>query len=155
MFLVTFFNHLALNIFSTLFQCWNNNCHYFNHISTLKIGHVPAGFQLFSIKRCINVVSTLKQQLTLFQPYFNVEGRSCAGWVWFGLGVLLGFQELPLRGDMSDQSKFCFMFMFHVFYCHVLPFLKVFFFSICFFAWCVLFLLIYCFIASRCFLLGH
>ncbi len=79
-FLVTFFNHLALNIFSTLFQCWSNNCHYFNHISTLKIGHVPAGFQPFSIKRCINVVSTLKQQLTLFQPYFNVEGRSCAGW---------------------------------------------------------------------------
>ncbi len=37
-------------------------------------------FQPFSIKRCFNVVSTLKQQLTLFQPYFNVEGRSCAGW---------------------------------------------------------------------------
>ncbi len=29
---------------------------------------MPAGFQPFSIKRCINVVSTLKQQLTLFQP---------------------------------------------------------------------------------------
>ncbi len=40
---------------------------------------MPAGFQPFSIKRCFNVVSTLKQQLTLFQPYFNVEGRSCAG----------------------------------------------------------------------------
>ncbi len=24
----------------------------------------------------------LKQQLSLFQPYFNVEGRSCAGWVY-------------------------------------------------------------------------
>ncbi len=29
----------------------------------------------------VNIISTLKQQLTLYQPYFNVEGRSCAGWV--------------------------------------------------------------------------
>ncbi len=46
----------------------------------LKVGHVPVGFQPLSIKHCFNVVSTLKQELTLFQPYFNVEGRSCAGW---------------------------------------------------------------------------
>ncbi len=37
-------------------------------------------FQPFSIKHFFNVVSMLKQQLSLFQPYFNVEGWSCAGW---------------------------------------------------------------------------
>lgn len=26
------------------------------------------------------LVSTLKQELTLFQPYFNIEGQSFAGW---------------------------------------------------------------------------
>ncbi len=99
MFLVTFFNHLALKKISTLFQCWSNNCHYFNHISTLKIGHVPAGFQPFSIKRCFNVVSTLKQQLTLFQPYFNVEGRSCAGW-----GVNSGKHKSAPMGWRTKQN---------------------------------------------------
>jgi len=38
------FNHLALNVISTLFQHWNNDWHYFEHISTLKVGRVPAGF---------------------------------------------------------------------------------------------------------------
>jgi len=33
------------------------------------------------VKHYINVVSMLKQQLPLFQPYFNVEGWSYASWV--------------------------------------------------------------------------
>ncbi len=36
-------------------------------------------FQLFCYRpiKCY-IVSTLKQQLTLFQPYFNFEGQLCA-----------------------------------------------------------------------------
>lgn len=41
---------------------------------------MQAVFQPFKIKRSINIISTFKTHLTLFQPYFNVEGRSCAGW---------------------------------------------------------------------------
>ncbi len=37
-------------------------------------------FQPLRIKHYFNVVSTLKQQLSFFQPYFNVEGWSCTGW---------------------------------------------------------------------------
>ncbi len=37
-------------------------------------------FQPLSITHYFNVVSTLKQQLSFFQPYFDVEGWSCTGW---------------------------------------------------------------------------
>ncbi len=61
---------------------------------------MTAGFQPFSIKRCINVVSTLKQQLTLFQPYFNVEGRSCAGWV-----ISDSFKDLVVKKNVLLLGK--------------------------------------------------
>ncbi len=34
------------------------------------------------------VFEALKQELTLFQPYFNVEGRSCACWVSISLALI-------------------------------------------------------------------
>lgn len=36
--------------------------------------------QPFRIKCCLTIFSTLKHHLTLFQPHFNAEGRSCASW---------------------------------------------------------------------------
>lgn len=80
---------------------------------------------------CLIVVSGFKHQLTLFQPRFNVEGRSCASWdrrmrartfqremeFWWSEMIKQKQQqskpELQLSGDVTLASLmqcFCFEF---------------------------------------------
>lgn len=49
--LLTLLQPLALNVVSMFFQYCNNNQHYFNYISTLKVGHMPGGPNLTTYKK--------------------------------------------------------------------------------------------------------
>lgn len=78
--------------------------------------------QTFGIKHCSNVFSMLKRELSLFHPYFNIEGQSHFPWVAlpvfvvtchdldkdFFIFIPLAWFWAVLSTDKSDWSKVLF-----------------------------------------------